>query len=61
VVERHHGDYGIECAKAPDMLDRFPDKTRMTGSGRVHAQRIKAEFPQTVNQAAIPASNVEDS
>ena len=43
------------------MLDRFPDQARVNGSGRIHAERIEAKFPQTVNQAAVTTPDVQDS
>jgi hypothetical protein len=43
------------------MLDRFPDQARVNGSGRIHAERTEAKFPQTVNQAAVTTPDVEDS
>ena len=61
VVERHDGDDRIEGADAPNNLGRFPDQAWLNGSGRVHAERIEAKFPQTVNQAAVTTANVEDS
>jgi hypothetical protein len=53
VVERHDGDDGIKCADASNMLDRFPDQAWVKRSGRIHAERIEAKFPQTANQAAV--------
>ena len=43
------------------MLDRFPDQARVNGSGRIHAERIEAKFPQTVNQATVTTPDVQDS
>jgi len=43
------------------MLDRFPDQAWVKRSGRIHAERIEAKFPQTANQAAVTTANVEDS
>ena len=61
VVERHDGDDRIEGADALNILGRFPDQVWLNGSARVHAERIEAKFPQTVNQAAVTTANVEDS
>ena len=43
------------------MLDRFPDQASDEKTGRIHAERIEAKFPQTANQTAVTTANVEDS
>jgi hypothetical protein len=60
-MERHDGDDSIKCAKAPNMLRGFPDKARVNRGSWIHAERVKAKFPQAVNKAAVTTPNVEDS
>lgn len=60
-MKHHDGDDSIKCAKPSNMLGRFPDQARLSGSGRIDAQRVETKFSQTVNQAAVATPNVEDS